>query len=290
MLVGTVPVAPDRDDSPMDRERTHRRPRRPTGARKDHARALFAGLPRQYDRAGAALSFGQDPRWRRGPGGRRPARRASGSSTSRRAPASSRAALAPPLRRARRRPRSEPGDARSAARGCRTPAPRPHARRGEAEQLPFADGEFDHLTFTYLLRYVDDPAATLRELARVVAPGGRDRLARVRRSGARAVAGAVARSTRASACRRSAARLSPEWAEAGRFLARSIPDFYARHPLAGCPPVARRGHRGRTGAADELRRGRRHLGEACGTSRLTGRRSRRMRSAGTLGSPYRERQ
>ncbi len=32
---------------------------------------------------------------------------------------------------------------------------------GEAEALPFADGEFDHLTFTYLLRYVDDPAATL---------------------------------------------------------------------------------------------------------------------------------
>ena len=31
---------------------------------------------------------------------------------------------------------------------------------------------FDHLTFTYLLRYVDDPAATLRELARVVRPGG----------------------------------------------------------------------------------------------------------------------
>ena len=35
---------------------------------------------------------------------------------------------------------------------------------GEAEALPFADAEFDHLTFTYLLRYVDDPAATLRSL------------------------------------------------------------------------------------------------------------------------------
>ena len=44
---------------------------------------------------------------------------------------------------------------------------------GEAESLPFADGEFDHLTFTYLLRYVDDPGATLAELARVVRPGGR---------------------------------------------------------------------------------------------------------------------
>jgi demethylmenaquinone methyltransferase/2-methoxy-6-polyprenyl-1,4-benzoquinol methylase len=44
---------------------------------------------------------------------------------------------------------------------------------GEAEHLPFADGEFDALTFTYLLRYVDDRAATMRELARVVKPGGR---------------------------------------------------------------------------------------------------------------------
>jgi demethylmenaquinone methyltransferase/2-methoxy-6-polyprenyl-1,4-benzoquinol methylase len=45
--------------------------------------------------------------------------------------------------------------------------------QGEAERLAFADAEFDHLTFTYLLRYVDDPGATLAELARVVKPGGR---------------------------------------------------------------------------------------------------------------------
>jgi demethylmenaquinone methyltransferase/2-methoxy-6-polyprenyl-1,4-benzoquinol methylase len=40
------------------------------------------------------------------------------------------------------------------------------------EQLPFPDATFDALTFTYLLRYVKDPKATLRELARVVKPGG----------------------------------------------------------------------------------------------------------------------
>src|SRR5919108_531765 len=45
--------------------------------------------------------------------------------------------------------------------------------QGEAERLPFADREFDHLTFTYLIGYVDDPGATLAELARVVRPGGR---------------------------------------------------------------------------------------------------------------------
>ncbi|MHB1446251.1 MAG: class I SAM-dependent methyltransferase [Acidimicrobiales bacterium] len=44
---------------------------------------------------------------------------------------------------------------------------------GRAEQLPFPDGSFDGLTFSYLLRYVADPAGTLKELARVVRPGGR---------------------------------------------------------------------------------------------------------------------
>src|SRR5262249_28776951 len=39
-------------------------------------------------------------------------------------------------------------------------------------QLPFPDAAFDALTFTYLLRYVEDPAAVLEELARVVRPGG----------------------------------------------------------------------------------------------------------------------
>src|SRR5205807_4444574 len=45
--------------------------------------------------------------------------------------------------------------------------------RGEAERLPFPAASFDALTFTYLLRYVDDRAATMAELARVVKPGGK---------------------------------------------------------------------------------------------------------------------
>ena len=44
--------------------------------------------------------------------------------------------------------------------------------RGQAEQLPFHNASFDAVVFTYLLRYVDSPAATLRELARVLRPGG----------------------------------------------------------------------------------------------------------------------
>jgi demethylmenaquinone methyltransferase/2-methoxy-6-polyprenyl-1,4-benzoquinol methylase len=42
---------------------------------------------------------------------------------------------------------------------------------GQAEHIPFADETFDALTFTYLLRYVVDPQATLCELARVLKPG-----------------------------------------------------------------------------------------------------------------------
>ena len=70
--------------------------------------------------------------------------------------------------RARRcSPRPARSSPRSPALGARI-----ELVRGEAERLPFADAEFDALTFTYLLRYVDDPAATMRELARVVRPGG----------------------------------------------------------------------------------------------------------------------
>jgi len=101
----------------------------------------------------------------------------------------------------------------------------------QAERLPFADGEFDHLTFTYLLRYVDDPAATLRELARVVAPGGRIASLEFGEPGREpwhALWSAYTRFGLPALGR----LVSAEWAEVGRFLARSIPDFYARHPLA----------------------------------------------------------
>jgi len=44
--------------------------------------------------------------------------------------------------------------------------------QGRAEHLPFPDGTFDTVVFTYLLRYVQDPDATIRELSRVLKPGG----------------------------------------------------------------------------------------------------------------------
>ncbi len=111
---------------------------------------------------------------------------------------------------------------------ARNGSPLVHAR---AESLPFADATFDHLTFTYLLRYVDDPAATLRELARVVRPGGR----------VATLEFAVPRDHVAFALWRVYTRLllplagrlvSPQWGRVGAFLGPSIEGFYRRHPQA----------------------------------------------------------
>jgi demethylmenaquinone methyltransferase/2-methoxy-6-polyprenyl-1,4-benzoquinol methylase len=101
---------------------------------------------------------------------------------------------------------------------------------GEAERLPFAAGEFDHLTFTYLLRYVEDPAATMRELARVVRPGGH--IASLEFAVPTAPSWRALWRLYTHVGLPSLGRIvSREWAQTGRFLARSIPDFYARHPV-----------------------------------------------------------
>jgi demethylmenaquinone methyltransferase/2-methoxy-6-polyprenyl-1,4-benzoquinol methylase len=100
---------------------------------------------------------------------------------------------------------------------------------GEAEQLPFADAEFDAVTFTYLLRYVDDPAATMRELSRVVRLGGRIGM----------VEFGVPEMAPLRALWRVHTRLglpvlgrlvSSAWFEVGRFLGPNIEEFHAREP------------------------------------------------------------
>ncbi len=47
-----------------------------------------------------------------------------------------------------------------------------HFVQANGQRLPFADGSFDAITFTYVLRYVSDPAATIAELARALRPAG----------------------------------------------------------------------------------------------------------------------
>ena len=62
--------------------------------------------------------------------------------------------------------------ARAAAEALRLHAPLHYVQAG-AEHLPFADGSFDLVTVVTVLAFLPEPAAALRELARVLAPGGR---------------------------------------------------------------------------------------------------------------------
>jgi demethylmenaquinone methyltransferase/2-methoxy-6-polyprenyl-1,4-benzoquinol methylase len=102
-------------------------------------------------------------------------------------------------------------------------------REGRAEELPFADGEFDALTFTYLLRYVDDPLATLRGLVRVVRPGGTIAMLEfgLPRGAWRPLwdlyVGAVLPTAGLA--------FGPSWFGVGRFLGPSIRSFHERVPL-----------------------------------------------------------
>ena len=187
---------------------------------------IFSGIARSYDRAGALFSFGQDPRWRH--------------------------ALVASVA-------ADPGDVvldvatgtglvavELAQRyGCRVVGlDRSADMLGEAsrrnglisglvnaraERLPFADATFDHVTFTYLLRYVDDPAATARELARVLKPGGR----------IAALEFGVPSSPLAFGLWRLYTRVvmptmgslfSRKWREVNAFLGPSIERFYRAHP------------------------------------------------------------
>ena len=197
--------------------------RMPPGRLEEHPRELFAPLGPMYDRVGAALSLGQDPRGRR--------------------------FLVSRLRRGGHVLDVATGTGLVAAELLRrgfevtgvdlspemlTVA---HRRFGDkvelinasAEALPLASGSFDHLTVTHVLRYVADPGATLAELARVVRPGGVVALLEfgVPEGPARPLWDLYVRTVLPLAGR----LLRHGWREVGDFLGGSIRDFWARHPL-----------------------------------------------------------
>jgi demethylmenaquinone methyltransferase / 2-methoxy-6-polyprenyl-1,4-benzoquinol methylase len=139
----------------------------------EFARRLFSGLPDRYDLLAEVLSFGQNRRWRKEMIDRVVPRRPSKILDV----ATGTAGVALDL--ARRTPASitgidlsetmlQRGREKVAASGC---SERIRLMVGRAEALPFLDCAFDALTFTYLFRYVEDPQATLREMARVLKPG-----------------------------------------------------------------------------------------------------------------------
>ncbi len=206
----------------------------PTAARDNRfARRLFTPLPDRYDHLAQLLSLGQNGRWRRemvghlvegspglvldvatGPAGvaleiaARSSARVVGIDLTEAMVRTGRANVA----RAGRSARVE-------------------LVVGRGEQLPFADGTFDALSFTYLLRYVADPAATLAELARVVRPGGvianleflapRSRFWRFWWWGYTRLVLPVA----------GAATGGREWYAVGKFLGPNISAHYRRYPL-----------------------------------------------------------
>jgi demethylmenaquinone methyltransferase/2-methoxy-6-polyprenyl-1,4-benzoquinol methylase len=200
---------------------------------KREALELFAPLPRHYDRVAAVLSFGQDPRWRHTMVGAVKAGRedrvldvATGTGMVAQALVKRYGCEVVGLDQSAQMLAG--AEARLAE--DRSLAERVSLVRGEAERLPFATGEFDHLTFTYLLRYVEDPAATMTELARVVKPGGR--IASLEFAvPPRAVLRWAWRFYTRVGLPTLGRVVSREWAYTGRFLAESIPSFYERYPV-----------------------------------------------------------
>jgi demethylmenaquinone methyltransferase / 2-methoxy-6-polyprenyl-1,4-benzoquinol methylase len=199
--------------------------------RTEQAKELFAPLGPTYDRYGALLSFGQDPRWRRFLVSRIEA----GPHDTVLDVATGTAAVA--LELVRQKDCFVWGVDQSAEMldiGRRRVALAAAAKQvrlveGSADELPFEDGQFDALTFTYLLRYVDDPLATLRGLARVVRPGGT--IGMLEFGLPRGLWGPLWELYVRVGLPAAGRLISPGWHEVGRFLGPSIREFYERYPL-----------------------------------------------------------
>ena len=200
----------------------------------DRARApaIFGGIAPQYGWMGAVLSFGQDGRWRRfmvaklGPvPGSLVLDVAAGTGLVTRELA------------ARRRVHVVALDPSEGMLSAGLPAndlaglsDLIHPVLGRAERLPFADDTFDALTFTYLMRYVDDPVAVMRELTRVVRPGGTIASLEFHVPDQPVLRAGWLAYTRV-ALPVMGSLVSPAWRRTGRFLGPSISRFDRRAPL-----------------------------------------------------------
>jgi demethylmenaquinone methyltransferase/2-methoxy-6-polyprenyl-1,4-benzoquinol methylase len=190
------------------------------------AERIFTGIAGSYDRVATVLSLGQDPRWRRAlvdAIDARPTDRVLDVATGT-------GMVAQALRDRFGCALVGLDQSADMLRIARTrDGVFETIVEGRAECLPFTDAAFDHLTFTYLLRYVDDPAGTMRELARVVKPGGRVAMVEF------GVPGGMWRPlwwlyTRIG-LPLGGRLVSAKWSAVGAFLGPSIEGFYARHPV-----------------------------------------------------------
>ena len=103
-----------------------------------------------------------------------------------------------------------------------------HRVRAVADHLPFGPETFDAITFGYLLRYVDDPVATLRETSRVLRPGGQVGMVEFGRP--QGPVGLLWRLYVSVVLPMAGAVIGPGWLEVGRFLGPSIEQFHIDHP------------------------------------------------------------
>jgi demethylmenaquinone methyltransferase/2-methoxy-6-polyprenyl-1,4-benzoquinol methylase len=203
-----------------------------TPDRNRFARTLFADIAPRYERMGALLSFGQDERWRRflvsktsAIPGSRVLDVAAGTQLVSRALAARRSLRVVALDQSE--PMLRAGREANRLAGLED---RIAPVLGQAERLPFEDGSFDAVSLSYLLRYVEDPAATVRELARVIRPGGSIAMLEF----------FVPRSPIARAGWWTHTRLlmrilgtaaSPAWARTVAFLGPDVSRFVGAHPL-----------------------------------------------------------
>lgn len=192
--------------------------------RRTHARTLFAPLGPSYDRVGAALSFGQDPRWRRTMVSRVPR---DGGTVLDIATGTGLVAERLLARGHRVTGLDQSPDMLAVAR--RRFGDRIELVEASATEIPFPNASFDHLTFTYLLRYVDDPGATLAELARVVRPGGT--IASLEFCVPRGVWRPLWDLYVGVGLPVAGRLISRGWYDVGRFLGPSIRGFYEEWPL-----------------------------------------------------------
>ena len=196
------------------------------------ASSIFDSVAPQYSWVGALMSLGQDRRWRRAMVSRVNAM--PGSSV---LDVASGTGLVARELAARKRFRVVSLDSSEPMLRAGLPAtqlsglaPQIHPVLARAERLPFADVTFDAVTFTYLLRYVDDREATLCELARVLRPGGTLACLEFHVPEPRLLQAGWWLYTR-TVLPAIGAIVSPAWRRAGAFLGPNIRAFYDDAPL-----------------------------------------------------------
>ncbi len=198
------------------------------------ARSLFHDLPSRYDTLANVLSFGQDRRWRAAVVAHVAAARPKLVLDVACGPAGVTLAIARATDARLVGVDLSEAMLRQGASNVRAAglANRVALAVARAEELPFADATFDAVSFSYLMRYVDDPAATIAELSRCLVAGG-------------AIASlefCVPAWLPARLCWHGYTRWvlpvagaltgGRAWFRVGRFLGPSISNHYDRHPIA----------------------------------------------------------